>query len=176
MNHRRHARYWRRFLLPGENVIHTFGVSWAYVTLFWLLPAAALLAAGVVVDAWIGLLGLMFVLLAVILLVPALYLAYFVHYAVTNQRTMVREGILYKHFVTVDYHSITDVTVRETLLERIFTRTGTIDVNTAGGDQVELKLRHVARPMNLRGDIYKHLNELTGQPGQGDHRVQLRVD
>lgn len=110
--------------------------------------------------------------LGLMLLVPALYLTYFVHYAVTDKRTMTREGILNKHFVTVDYRSITDVAVRETILERIFTRTGTIDVNTAGGHHVELKLRHVARPMALRGDIYKHLHKATEQAGQDDHQVQ----
>jgi len=175
MSHQRHARYWQRFLLPQEKVIHTLGVSRAYVVFYWLLPAGVLFVLGIVVGVRIDLLGFMFLPLAVMLLVPALYLTYFVHYAITGRRTMTREGILYKHFVTVDYRSVTDVTVRESLLERIFTRTGTIDVNTAGGHHIELSLRHVARPMALRGDIYKHLRKATEQLDQAvrdDHKVQ----
>ncbi len=159
MGHKRHERYWQRFLLPGESVIHTFGVSGVYVFLFWVLPMLLLLGGAVMIGLSNIVLGVMLVVPVLGLLVPALYLTYFVHYAITDRRTMMREGILNKHFVTVDYRSITDVTVRESLLERIFTRTGSIGVNTAGSNRVELGLRHVARPMAIKADIYKHLRD-----------------
>lgn len=114
-----------------------------------------------------ALLGAFLFFIALTLLIPALYLAYFVHYAITDRRIMSREGILHKHFVTVQYRSVTDVTVRESMLERIFTRTGSLGVNTAGSHHVELKLRHIARPLAVKADIYKHLHEMTRQSGGG---------
>ena len=153
------AKYWQRFLLPGEKLMHSFGVSRRYIMVFFALPAVAFLLAGLGVGADNALLGILLVIPAFGLMMPVLFLWLFVHYAITDGRVMVREGVLHKHFVTVNYRTITDVTVRELFLERIFTRTGTVGVNTAGSNRVELYWRHVARPQDRRRDIYHHLQQ-----------------
>jgi uncharacterized membrane protein YdbT with pleckstrin-like domain len=156
MGHKKHGRYWKRFLLPNEKPIHMFGVSGAYIFLFWVVPALAVLVLAFYVGIFYTYIGLMFAVPALAMLLPAMYMAYFVHYIVTDQRVMSREGFLYKKFVTVSLSSITDMQVHESLLERMITRTGTIGVNTAGSPRIELFFHHVDRPLDRREDIIKH--------------------
>lgn len=160
---KRHERYWGKFLLPGERAIHTFGVSGAYIVLFWVVPFLAMLLAAVVMMFVNVLLGALFIIPSLSLLLPAFYSQFFVHYAITDRRVMEREGVLHKRFVTVDLASITDVLIHEPFLERFITRTGTISVNTAGSPGSELTYRHVRRPFDVKQDIYRHLQEAQGK-------------
>lgn len=155
----RHVKYWQRFLLPNEQLLHAFGVSGAYIFVFWGVPLLALLGAALAGAASSVPAAALLVIGALGLLMPILYLLFFIHYAITDRRVLAREGVLHKHFVTVELRSITDVTVRESLLERLFTKTGTIGVNTAGSPQIELFYHHVSRPHQLRQDVYHHLQQ-----------------
>jgi uncharacterized membrane protein YdbT with pleckstrin-like domain len=160
---RRHAQYWQQFLLPGERAIHTFGISGAYIIFFWLLPFIAVLLMALAVAFLNPILGVLILIPALSLFLPIFYQLYFVHYAITDQRIMEREGVLHKRFVTVDLPSITDVLIHEPFLERFITHTGTILVNTAGSPGSELKYRHVKRPASVRQDIFRHLQEITAK-------------
>ncbi|HLD25943.1 MAG TPA: PH domain-containing protein [Candidatus Andersenbacteria bacterium] len=153
----RYVRYWRRFLLPDEQLIHAFGVGGAYVFVFWIAPMLATLLLGGVVGIANILLGSMFLIATAGFLLPILYLLFFIHYAVTNKRVVVREGVLQKRYITVDMKSITDISVRESFLERLLTHTGTIGINTAGSPGIELRLKHVRHPFQFREDVYRHL-------------------
>lgn len=103
-----------------------------------------------------GLIGLLLVLVAAAAFVPVLYQRYFVHYAITDRRVMTREGLLHKTFITADLPSVTDVTIDESFLERVFTRTGVVGINTAGSNHVELHFDHVIKPFLLRKEIYRN--------------------
>lgn len=166
MGHKKHERYWRRFLLPNERPVHLFGVSRAYIFLFLVVPALISSALSIYVSFSYIYIGLMFALPALAMLLPAIYLAYFVHYIITDQRVMSREGFLYKKLVVVSFLSITDMQINESILERIFTKTGTIGVNTAGGPGIELFFHHVIRPLDRRKDILKHLQLLGVKQGR----------
>lgn len=175
MSHRVQGKYWSRFLVSAEMPLHTFGVSRWYIVLVWLLPAAALVALAINVMAFISpALGMMAALVAAALMLPAFTQAFFVHYAITNQRIMSRIGVFHKSFLTVDLRSVTDVEVFETWWERLFTKTGWIGINTAGSDEVEMQLRHVARPYELRKDIYRHQQALLA-PEQNEAGTQAKV-
>ena len=165
MGHERHARYWQRFLLPGEKVIHTFGVSGLYIAVFWGGPLLLALVSAVVVGVSSPVLGGLLLVVVATSLIPILYLLYFVHYAITDRRVMSREGIFHKRFVTVGLRSVTDVMVREPFLQRLITRTGTIGINTAGSPGVELYYRHVRHPFERRKDIYKRLQQAAAYQG-----------
>lgn len=156
MPHPRHTSYWQRFLLPGERLIHAFSVSGAYVFVFWGLPVLALGAAAIAATTLSGPMAALLFIGALGLLLPITYQLFFIHYAITDRRVLAREGILRKRLVTVELRSITDITVQESLLERLITKTGTIGLNTAGSPQIELYFHHVRRPINLRQDIYHH--------------------
>jgi uncharacterized membrane protein YdbT with pleckstrin-like domain len=167
MSHPRHRLYWRKYLLPDERSIHTFGVSGLYITMFWIVPMLLVFIAAGAVALFNPLLGLLLTIPALGLLIPTLYQLFFIHYAITDQRMMEREGIFHKRFITVDFGSVTDVFIHEPFLERLLTGTGTLGVNTAGGPRMELIFNHVRRPYKLRNDIYHHLQEAihrTGQP------------
>jgi hypothetical protein len=166
MGHEKHEKYWKRFLLPGEKPIHMFGVSRAYIFIFWIVPALIIFGVAVYVGLSSLFIGLMFGVPALAMLLPAMYLAYFVHYIVTDQRVMSREGFLHKKFLIVALLSITDMQIYESLLERMFTRTGTIGANTAGGPRIELYFRHISRPLDRRQDIIKHLQLLEAKQGR----------
>jgi len=101
-------------------------------------------------------LGFLIGLVVLSTLVPAIYLRYFVHYAITDHRVMTREGILHKKFVTADLPSVTDVTIHESFLERVLTRSGVVGINTAGSHFIEVHFRHIRKPFLIRKDIYKH--------------------
>lgn len=152
----RHQKYWQQFLLPNERLLHAFGVSSAYIIVFWSLPLLALLGLALASAASSPPLAGLLAIGALGLLLPITYLSLFIHYAITDRRVLAREGVLHKRFVTVELHSITDITIQEPFLERLLTKTGTIGVNTAGSPQIELFYRHVHRPFRLRQDIYHH--------------------
>ena len=137
-------------------MIFCFGVSSAYLTIFWLLPAVTMTviagyAATINIMLW-----LLLSLVAAAVYLPIIYQRYFIHYAITDRRVMTREGLLHKTFVTADLPSVTDITINESFLERIFTRTGVIGINTAGSNHVELHFDHVKRPFVLRKEIYRN--------------------
>jgi len=160
--------YWRRFLLPEERLVHVFGVSRAYLALFWWLPLAILLAAAL----WLAVGGVPAIGLLLFLAVggaslPPLYLTYFIRYAITDRRVMSREGLLKKDFVAVDLSSITDITIKERLLERIITHSGNVLINTAGSSGIELTLQHAARPFDRRQDIFRHRQEAAASVQKG---------
>lgn len=174
MNHKKHKKYWERFMLPDENIIHLFGVSGRYIFVFWGIPAVALFILMIFMGSINIILGLLMALVVVSVSLPIIYLWYFVHYAITDQRVMTREGILHKEFITADLPSVTDITVNETFFERLLTRTGEIGVNTAGSDFVELHFRHIRKPLLIRGDIYKHQNNWRAN-GEKRNNGQVRV-
>jgi membrane protein YdbS with pleckstrin-like domain len=156
MSHYRHQKYWQRFLLPGESIVFCFGVSGAYLILFWMIPAMVMTALAIY-SVFINLiLGFLLGIVAVSVYLPVLYRRYFVHYAITDRRVMTREGLLHKTFVTADLPSVTDVTIDESFLERVLTGTGIVGINTAGSNRVELHFDHVKRPFALRKEIYRN--------------------
>ncbi len=169
MSHRQHDRYWRRYITPNEQIIHCFGVSRWYIFVFWFVPFLIVADIAWYLTSFSLILASFLAVTSLGALFPAIYLAYFVHYAITDQRVMTREGFLNTRFVTAGLPQITDITVKEYLLERIFTRTGVIGVNTAGTNYVEIYFRHIAKPNKLREDIFYHQQILRSQqnPGTG---------
>jgi uncharacterized membrane protein YdbT with pleckstrin-like domain len=165
MSHKRHQKYWQRFLLPNENIIHMFGVSGLYIVVFWILPAILTLILMLYLLAVNIILAFLVALIFLSVAVPAVYLRYFVHYAITDQRVMTREGILHKKFITADLPAVTDIPVKEKFFERVLTRTGEIGVNTAGSHFIELYFKHIKKPVLVRHDIYKHQNNWRARNG-----------
>jgi uncharacterized membrane protein YdbT with pleckstrin-like domain len=169
-----HKDHWQRFLLPGERVIHTFGVSRVYLTMFFLFPFLLFFALGMFALIIGQILGVLFLVASLGLLLPLMYMWFFVQYAITDNRVMSRVGIFTKQSVSVDLTAITDIHTFEPFWERLVSRSGTMGVNTAGGSRMELILTHVSKPDNLKQDIYKHLRELVVRTQQQGHGVVQR--
>ena len=142
-----------------------FGVSGLYISIFWGIPALVAFVIMILMGMSNIILGFFTALVFSSLAMPVIYLWFFVHYAITDQRVMTREGIIKKQFITADLPSVTDITVNETFFERILTRTGEIGVNTAGSDFIELHFKHIRKPFVIRHDIYKHQNNWRDENG-----------
>jgi uncharacterized membrane protein YdbT with pleckstrin-like domain len=79
-------------------------------------------------------------------------------YAITTQRIIVSEGIFSENFRSSVHEKITDIGLKQTLLDKIL-NTGTIYINTAGSDNVELTLEKISAPLTIKkqiSDIYSH--------------------
>lgn len=95
-----------------------------------------------------------------ILLTVAFYFGFYLkaanNYALTNKRILVRRGLFSISTVSIDYGKITDVTVLEPFFESGLAKTGSIAINTAGTDVLEVVLRHITNPI----DVKKRIDEL----------------
>lgn len=57
-------------------------------------------------------------------------------YAFTDKRILQHRGWLSTRTITIDYHMITDVQVIEPFFQRVFTRTGSLSVDTASSSKM----------------------------------------
>lgn len=71
-------------------------------------------------------------------------------YAFTNKRVLIHHGWLSTKTISIDYQKITDVHVSEPFFDRIFTKTGNIAINTAGSNNLEIILRHIEAPYEVK--------------------------
>lgn len=77
-------------------------------------------------------------------------------FVLTDRRIIVKKGWLNTSVKSVDYDRITDVSVDQSFLDKIFYASGTLSISTAGGDGYELTLSCVDEPHELK----KMLNDL----------------
>lgn len=152
---------------PDERAIYEFSVAPAYtavqliaaaaIPFLWSAFLAFLRSASVLpttVSPTIQWLFLAPALLAVLYLVlAAVYLRLARHYFLTTQRVMAINGWLAQQTISVDYATITDLTVLQDVFERFVTRSGTLQVDTAGGPAMEINLIHIANPLGVRDQI-----------------------
>lgn len=165
---------------PNERVAEDFTVSAHYTVaqsvFALLLPvlffslAKLLESFGFVVPELAGLVEGLFTaiggVIGLYLLLGAIYLRLARHYFVTNERILQINGWLAQQVVSVDYNTITDMTIEQDVLERFFMRTGTIMIDTAGQPSEEIMLHHVAEPAVLRDRILGQVEACRLQTGK----------
>lgn len=137
--------FWHRHLYPSETVVAAFGVGSGYAGFVLFLAIITL-----PIVAGIFILGRYF------------YLKYAFKYAFTNKRIISLEGWFVTHLVTIDYDHITDISVKQDLVDKYITRTGTIVINTAGTNTHELTLHEVDNPHAKVSQLH-HLIEESGK-------------
>jgi membrane protein YdbS with pleckstrin-like domain len=76
-------------------------------------------------------------------------------YRLTTQRLFVRRGLVAKHIEEVELYRVKDVTVDQSMWQRIL-RTGTVTVLSTDDSTPELPLRGVADPHALKEQIRMH--------------------
>lgn len=138
----KYEKVWRKVLADDETVQYEFSIGdkyrrfrmilWVLVTVWFVFPIPFVL----------------------------FYFGYYLRvanaYAFTNRRVLAHRGWLSTDMLSVDYAKITDVRVVEPFLDRIFTKTGNITINTAGPTSDQITLMHVQAPY----DIKKRLDAL----------------
>lgn len=130
---------WQKVLGPDEEIKHEFSVGEKYVKV-------ALILWAVLSFFLLFLLGLGILVFGVVLFYYLFYIPRARLYAFTNKRIIAHKGWLNTVTVSVPYDKITDVRVKESFLERAFTSTGNLDVNTAGTGMHEVVLEHIESP------------------------------
>ena len=112
----------------------------------------------------------------IIALVPSLWLlGRFVRWrsydvALTSTRILVRQGILGRDTVQLRLQRITEVNIRQTLIERIL-GTGSLVIDVQGEDD-SLTLEYMRKPAVVQRVINSQINEIVG----GGHREPIPRD
>jgi uncharacterized membrane protein YdbT with pleckstrin-like domain len=126
-------------LHPGEHVIYEGHPSWRSIVSFYLLGLVvigAAIAIGVVADkTGIGLVAA--AVLAVLVLIVGWIKRITTRYLITNRRLQIRRGILSKHTEETRVERIVDVTVHQTVFDRIL-MIGAVDFDNASAQQGDL--------------------------------------
>jgi uncharacterized membrane protein YdbT with pleckstrin-like domain len=139
-----YEKIWKKVLAPDERVEYEFSIGNRYC----YFRLIGLLIIGFLIGISILPIGIIIIFFAIF------YFGFYLHranaYAFTNKRVLVHRGWLSTHLISVDYDKITDITVREPILDRIFTKTGHLAINTAGTGFHEVVLLHIQTPYEIK--------------------------
>jgi uncharacterized membrane protein YdbT with pleckstrin-like domain len=149
-------------LIQGETLIWHGRPSWRSEMSFYakwgaiaLIPLVVIIVVRDVSSAdWSLPLGggILVVVLGIAILVGFLR-RYFTQYLITNRRITIRRGVLSKTEQTAHIDRLQNVTIQQTLFDRLF-RVGMVDFDTAGGDSdANLRFWGINDPHGLRDRI-----------------------
>jgi membrane protein YdbS with pleckstrin-like domain len=149
-------RYPTRLLTDGEEIIDQFRPHWRVLipSILWAMLLAAL--AGVAFAAleqpwgWISL-GVA-ALVWLIVSIRSLVTWYFTNYVLTNERIIVRRGMIARTGAEIPLENITNVLFSQTVLERIL-RYGDVTLESAG-TQGRSKLDDIPDPEGFQSEVY----------------------
>ena len=136
-------KVWEKTLSNDEKVEFEFSIGKGYAK-------AWLIVWGIISLVFLPLFGLG----VFIFLIALFYLKYYLKvsnaYAFTNKRVLIHRGWLSTHTTSIDYSKITDVHIREPFFDRVIAHTGSIAINTAGSGNLEVILRNVEAPYEIK--------------------------
>lgn len=138
-----YQKIWDKTLSKGEEIKHSFSIGDRYIKfnlIVWGIISLPLLFAA----------GLGLLTFPIALFYYAFYMRVSNAYAFTNKRVLIHTGWLSTRSTSIDYSKITDVHVREPFFDKILTKTGDIAINTAGSGAIEVVLRHVEKPYEIK--------------------------
>lgn len=81
------------------------------------------------------------------------------HYFVTELRVYKKNGILWKKIMDAKKEEITDISVRRSFWDKFLFFTGTLEINTAGSDVIEIILAKVHCPYAMKKEISRVWSE-----------------
>lgn len=107
-----------------------------------------------VINVW-TILGLVYLLIVtpIIMLYNLFYLRISNEFVFTDQRIIVKKGWIETSVKTISYEKITDVSVSQSILDRII-KSGTLSISTAGSDGYEAVLPNINKPYKLKKSLY----------------------
>jgi uncharacterized membrane protein YdbT with pleckstrin-like domain len=149
--------YPERLLSPGEIVELEFRPHWQrniYATLVTIVAIAAVVAVISLLDElamWIAL-GVVIVVWIVVA-IPRYLDWWFTRYVVTNERLIVRSGVLARKGKEIPLEVINDVAFSQSILERMV-HSGDLLIESAG-EQGQSRFTDVPRPEEVQAQIYQ---------------------
>ena len=148
-----YKQIWGKTLNTSEQVKYEFSVGDRYRMtglVVWVLIGALLMFSSVQYGM-------------IVILFSVFYFGFYIRaanvYAFTNQRVLVHRGWLSTKLISTDYQKITDVTVHEPFLSRVFFHVGSLEIDTAGTNRKDIVLKNIEHPYEVK----KKLDELRGQ-------------
>jgi uncharacterized membrane protein YdbT with pleckstrin-like domain len=141
----KYQEIWDKTLTDQEKVQYEFSVGQGYKKfnlIVWTIIGVLLL------FAW----GFGIIVLAIVWFYYGFYVEKANVYAFTDKRILQHRGWLSTRTITIDYHMITDVQVREPFFQRVFTHTGSLSVDTASSNKLhhEITFPNVDSPYELK--------------------------
>ncbi|MFH1174302.1 MAG: PH domain-containing protein [archaeon] len=97
-------------------------------------------------------------IVCIVLLVRVEYRIWSRRYALSSDRLLYSRGIFSETFMSASYAFITDIRFRQSFWDKLM-NTGTIAVDTAGTDRIEIRYRKVNNPLEVK----RMINDLQGQ-------------
>jgi len=91
-------------------------------------------------------------MISIILLVRVELKIWSKKYVLTNQKITSSKGIFTEMLTSVPYDKITDMELQQTFFDKLMD-TGTIYIDTAGTDEIEMVLEHINRPFIVKQKI-----------------------
>ena len=159
-------------LSQGEHVLFEGHPSWRSTLTFYLkgllvVVAAAAVAAAVtsVGDEFSGgVTGAVAVAALALVLVVGYLKRIATTYTITNRRLHIKRGIVARRTQEARLDRVQNVNTDQSALERII-RVGTVDFDTAGGDDNEFKFHGVADPSEVVQAVDRAQRERAAEPG-----------
>lgn len=163
--------YWENKLNSDEKLITVFSIGKGYIN--FMLVVTFLLCALIfslcfivsrfiqdssAIVIWFGVIVSVIIYIGFIIYYK-FYLKVSYQYALTSERVMIKEGWLQTKLTSIDYQTLTDVKVVETFTDKLFTKTASILLNTAGADATEGELKYVQNPYEIKKQIYQLAEE-----------------
>jgi hypothetical protein len=158
-------------LRPKEQVIEEFGVSIKYTILLGIVGGfilgLALIFRFIRVDVYasaaqaLGLLGPLLLdaataavcLIGLYLIVVGLFFRVSYHYYLTTERVISSIGFFTQRIVSAEYKTVSDLIIRQDAISHFLLGTGTLGVNTFGGQPEEVELANIDNPTARREEL-----------------------
>jgi len=139
----------KKIFLPEEKILAEFGVAKIYSG-FWIFLGFLILIVGVIISLFFTSDFWLVILLGVALICYGFYLRSAYFYFLTDKRAIFYFRFFSTEMISVDYQKITDISIRENFLEKIFLGSGDLAINTAGTPKEEIIFKHIANPYLLK--------------------------
>jgi uncharacterized membrane protein YdbT with pleckstrin-like domain len=152
-------------LHPSEHVIYEGRPSWRSILRFYLGGLVAAAAAGAIAaladTTGLGVAVAAAVFAAVLVVGWIRRLA--TRYVVTNERLHIRHGLVSRHTQETRLERLQNVNTDQGLFDRLL-HIGTVDFDTAGGDDFDFAFRGVAEPEEVGRSVDRAVRERAGGP------------
>lgn len=152
-------------LEPGERLIFEGHPSWRSILGFYAKGLLVIVVAGaiaaVVADA--GVATLVALVLLTIVLAAGYLKRLFTTYTITDNRLHIRRGIIARAEQQTLISRVQNVNTRQSVLQRMLV-IGTVDFDTAAGDDYEFSFAGVAQPHDVVDAVHRAQREADANP------------
>lgn len=96
-------------------------------------------------------------------------------YILTNRRCLIVSGIFTRKIITAPLDRITHITIEQTFVQRFLYNTGDLLIITAGFDQREIVIEHVANPVKFKiflEELSSKLDRKFESEGEKDPKIR----